>query len=85
MPVALVGGASAPMPSAQVAAIWNKSVGAEAPPTRARSIQAVAQPQKRNASPRAGVPGTAIHEALTSSSAPRPARATPAAPDRPPA
>ncbi|WP_428995435.1 DUF6053 domain-containing protein [Lysobacter enzymogenes] len=29
-----MGGASAPTPSAQVAAIWNKGVAAEVPPTR---------------------------------------------------
>ncbi|WP_428992852.1 DUF6053 domain-containing protein [Lysobacter enzymogenes] len=32
-----MGGASAPMLFAQIAAIWNKSIGAEAPPTKAVS------------------------------------------------
>ncbi|WP_394539973.1 DUF6053 domain-containing protein [Lysobacter enzymogenes] len=30
-----MGGASAPMLSARIAAIWDKSIGAEAPPTKA--------------------------------------------------
>ncbi|WP_394537971.1 DUF6053 domain-containing protein [Lysobacter enzymogenes] len=35
-----MGGASAPMPCAQVAVIRDKSIGAEAPPTRAKGIGA---------------------------------------------
>ncbi|WP_425608193.1 DUF6053 domain-containing protein [Lysobacter yananisis] len=34
-----MGGASAPMPFVQTAAIWNKSVGPEGPPTTARALR----------------------------------------------
>ncbi|WP_428995145.1 DUF6053 domain-containing protein [Lysobacter enzymogenes] len=42
--VALVGGASAPMPSAPVEATWHKSIGAEAPPTKKPSHKPQTRP-----------------------------------------
>ncbi|WP_428995116.1 DUF6053 domain-containing protein [Lysobacter enzymogenes] len=66
-----MGGASAPMPFCRVAAIRNKSIGAEAPPTRV--FFGVGRKRK---TPARGPAFFAARRtaALTSSSAPRPAR-----------
>ncbi|WP_430539106.1 DUF6053 domain-containing protein [Lysobacter enzymogenes] len=59
-----MGGTSVPMLSAQVAAGWHKSVGAEAPPTRAGRDAAGLRPIHRQATRRRDVVSKLSREGL---------------------